>query len=1217
MVNPIESDTKAEWIELYNPTQDTINLSNWKIKDNYATDKIIPANKTTPLFFPPHSFIIITDQDTTLTMPHNENHSVLHYMVDDNSICNGLGNTKDCLLLLNENGSIIDSVEWGFDTEEVTGQPINTPGIGNSLILLHHNKTNNSHTDYAETTIPTLGKENKFSKTGSIQIDILQKYIPKIAQYDTYSPPFAIHVTLSNFSSNGSYKLKSYITGNVSSQYPASQTWTGEQWQYSDRYTHTITTNKTGCWNDWIFLRFSKTYEAYKKQIQHNKTCSIHIKVKDNYTIKETRENSILLDVDNLTTQGVKGGYFINVDYPNTFLCLTDEFEDIVSCYPSEPNNIVEYTPEIEGYHKLTGPLGSDFTLNSITQNGLITELKNNITISFGSYHFKAQTSQSNFDRKNRNQFSTSITIQNTGSLTDTYYILLSEQSPGFHARLETKEITLDPNQKQKVKIYIDPFSLPFIDTKHGNITIKIISKNDPVLQKDHVFTCRIHQPDLTIPNVKSYNQNGEQTETCYEGNIVRIKAFLKNNGEEHAQNVTVSYFLDEIQSDSLIYTKTYETVKQYQKYPSLYWDTKGVSPGEHTIYILADYHNTITELNEQNNKNNISITILDSTPSKVEKQLLITECYYYAHPTIHNEYISLYNPTNESIQLDEWYITTTVNERFSDQKKIMFPKETIIEANTTITLTQNSNDFYTECLTLPDYEYETDANHSVDQLETTSTIFLNNKGGMIALKDSFNHTIDGIVYGNTIGNFSFWNGSSIPSVKQGEILKRCIKNNGFVDTNTAVDWIQPQTFHIGQSRFNPRTFCVNASITPFVSPDTSFRVLSRFFNQADSEILLNVYEFTSMELTNLLLTALQRNVTVKILAEGNPIGGMSEKQQYLFNRLIHHGAIIHILRGDVIQHQFKRYRFTHAKYAILDQKTVIIQSGNYAPTGVPKQTSRGNREWGVAITNKSIASFYTSVFYNDFSLLQPDTNFYSSNLDFYKHNYFVLDPQWYGCYQPIINQTSTFTNFTCVQPVLSPDNSLTAITDLISQANESIYIQQLYIYSNWSNNQNPLIPLLTDKARQGVDIRIILNYNPWYTETNFKNNQTKNILEANGIQVKYIYTNWSIFQNIHNKGVIIDNISVLISSVNWNENSFLNNREVGIIINHPHLAQLYSTVFLSDWTLTDPNQTVNKNNEETSFQFIELNANTIYITALFTMTFIVVIRDWRKRSWP
>jgi phosphatidylserine/phosphatidylglycerophosphate/cardiolipin synthase-like enzyme len=104
----------------------------------------------------------------------------------------------------------------------------------------------------------------------------------------------------------------------------------------------------------------------------------------------------------------------------------------------------------------------------------------------------------------------------------------------------------------------------------------------------------------------------------------------------------------------------------------------------------------------------------------------------------------------------------------------------------------------------------------------------------------------------------------------------------------------------------------------------------------------------------------------------------------------------------------------------------------------------------------------------------------------------------------------------------------------------------------------------------------------------------------------------------VHNKGVIVDNKSVLISSINWNENSFTNNREVGVIITHPSIAQYYCQIFLADWNLSDPFAiTINSTYLSDELQLIELNAHTIYIGALFTMTFIVVARDWRKRSWP
>ena len=183
----------------------------------------------------------------------------------------------------------------------------------------------------------------------------------------------------------------------------------------------------------------------------------------------------------------------------------------------------------------------------------------------------------------------------------------------------------------------------------------------------------------------------------------------------------------------------------------------------------------------------------------------------------------------------------------------------------------------------------------------------------------------------------------------------------------------------------------------------------------------------------------------------------------------------------------------------------------------------------------------------------------------------------------------------------------------MIDSANESINIEQLYIYKNWTDRINPFVERLINKSKNGIDIKVILNYNPVYEETNYKNNLTKQYLEEYGIEVKFIYTNSSYFSNVHNKGMIIDNKSVLISSINWNENSFINNREAGIIIENEDIARYYLDVFFYDWDLNFLRNKSQKN------EFLSPDVdykNTIYIVVIFTLTFALIARDWRKRQW-
>ena len=214
-----------------------------------------------------------------------------------------------------------------------------------------------------------------------------------------------------------------------------------------------------------------------------------------------------------------------------------------------------------------------------------------------------------------------------------------------------------------------------------------------------------------------------------------------------------------------------------------------------------------------------------------------------------------------------------------------------------------------------------------------------------------------------------------------------------------------------------------------------------------------------------------------------------------------------------------------------------------------------------------------------------------------------------FGRYESIFNSVIFSGNFSII-PVLSPDNCYDNIINLINSANQSIFIEQLYIYENWTDEMNPFIKALIDKSKSGLDIKVILNYNTYYSDTNKRSQRTKDILENNGIEVKFIYSNWSVFSNVHNKGVIVDNSSVLISSINWNENSVTQNREVGVIIDSSDIAKYYAEVFFYDWKLKSPKEIIQLQESHADFK------NTIYIVILFTLTFALIARDWRNRKW-
>ncbi|RLF47597.1 MAG: hypothetical protein DRN29_02035, partial [Thermoplasmata archaeon] len=156
------------------------------------------------------------------------------------------------------------------------------------------------------------------------------------------------------------------------------------------------------------------------------------------------------------------------------------------------------------------------------------------------------------------------------------------------------------------------------------------------------------------------------------------------------------------------------------------------------------------------------------------------------------------------------------------------------------------------------------------------------------------------------------------------------------------------------------------------------------------------------------------------------------------------------------------------------------------------------------------------------------------------------------------------------------------------------ILIEQAYIEKEWSNGINPFIKKIVEKNESGVAVRVILNDNPAYISTSAMNKETSEFLRGKGIEMK-LQRNI----NIHNKGMIVDGCKVLISSINWGENSVRNNREIGVIIENEDIAAYFEQIFWYDW------------NYEVGEK--ENMPDEIFLLPLFAATFLIIYL-YRKR---
>lgn len=587
---------------------------------------------------------------------------------------------------------------------------------------------------------------------------------------------------------------------------------------------------------------------------------------------------------------------------------------------------------------------------------------------------------------------------------------------------------------------------------------------------------------------------------------------------------------------------------------------------------------------------------------------ILITELYYHTHTNIKNEYIRLFNPTNHTIDVSGWYLTDEPWKEPDDQPKIIFPDNTRMPSNISWFITQNATALISETLILPNFEYQVDSQPNVSQMRTFRTFILSNTGGTVGLCTSSSTLIDLIIFGDANYDMSCWDGPNIPSSGQGVVLTRNKQNGTFVDTNTAMDWTHPRIHHIGQSDFRLQTYASDAEIITFVSPDNSYETIADELRKARLSIDVNMYEFTNPFLYKELVDALERNVKVRLFMEGSPIGGIDEREKYILAHLAAQGAEIRFIVSDTEKQVNARYQFNHAKYVIIDNETVIVESCNWAKTGVPKNPSSGNREWGIVIRDTQVAGSFLQVFTDDWNPLRIDSFPFEAMNFTVPSNFFLSYETPHGSYNPLFS-AKTVTSRSRITPVFSPDNSEQALLDAIDAATSTIYIQQLYVYSDWGESPSPFVQHLINKSQQGVNVQIILDYNLKYEGTTAILNQTKQYVQDYGIEVKFISSDWSPFATVHNKGMIIDNKTVLISSINWNEQSVRKNREAGILIENEEVARYYATVFLSDWALDLTKGQI------TSFSWADYKY-LMLIAVVICIAVVLIARDWRKRKW-
>ena len=560
----------------------------------------------------------------------------------------------------------------------------------------------------------------------------------------------------------------------------------------------------------------------------------------------------------------------------------------------------------------------------------------------------------------------------------------------------------------------------------------------------------------------------------------------------------------------------------------------------------------------------------------------LITEVYADTNVSYEpDEYIAVTNPTASAIILTGWYLQI-------GSTKLTFPTGTTLAAGQTVYVAKTATNFKNEELFAANFEYGSDSDASVPNMTVTGSVpSIANAGGAVYLYNNSAANVDSFIYGTSTATTG-WTGSTVPTVAEGTIYVREKDEvtGQYPDTNSASDWKHMRVYQAGQSRYNAPTYTYAGTIQPYSSPDNSYNTLVSLINSATTSIDLNVYEFQSTQLLDAIKSAIARGVKVRVFLEGEPVGGLIDQGKYVAQEIVNAGGQVRFIISDTANGIYKRYRFDHAKYAIVDGNRVFSQSENFKSSGVPVNSNYGNRGWGVIVNDASTASFFTNVFNGDWNTASKDSFPFTATDTRYGAPTagFVPDTS-----APTSTYAGGFKNKPItgefnVTPIFAPDSTFlqqTSIIGLARQAQKQLLIEQLYINKYWGSGSTGSVTTTPDvyleevinAARRGVQVRILLD-SAFLDATDPRDNQYTvqyvNDIAATehlDMQAKLIDLPTLGLEKVHNKGVIVDGQKVLVSSINWSENSPENNREAGIIVDNTEVSAYYEPLFWYDWT--------------------------------------------------
>jgi uncharacterized repeat protein (TIGR01451 family) len=606
----------------------------------------------------------------------------------------------------------------------------------------------------------------------------------------------------------------------------------------------------------------------------------------------------------------------------------------------------------------------------------------------------------------------------------------------------------------------------------------------------------------------------------------------------------------------------------------------------------------TATSKSQPSGSTDTAVTTVGNEP---ELPAVLIEALYYDGQAgyDYDEAFRLLNTAAQSVDLGGWRVTDEVD----GTGGVLFPAGTILASGQGITCTRKALAFEEQFGLKADFETD-ETDPAVPELDGSWPMFVND-GGACFLWDASGQPVDALVYAGGTTAVPGWQGPAVepwsPNTyfgAEGQILYRKrdqVTGLPLADTDTAADWAQDPADQVyGRKALYPgwdldRFFWTEritetATLTVAVGPDHLLETVLAQIEGAQQSIWIEGYTLESAALTQALVKRLDAGVSVTILLEGGPAGGIEPAQKWNCGQIRAAGGQVFFMASGTTP---TRYRFQHAKVLLIDDRLVLIGSENLNPSSMPadpKADGTAGRRGVYLITDApGVVSHVQALMGVDIDPANHgDLVTCAEAPDLCTGSPPLSEPNWTS-YTVAFSEPLTLHDEFAFEIIQSPENSLRTVgglLGLLARAGEgdTVLVEQLYEHLHWgpaggmpATDPNLRLEAYLDAARRGATVRILLNsltFADYYNENADTVDYLQSMARAEGLDLQARLGNPTFF-GLHNKMVLahIDGQGTIhIGSINGSEVSAKVNRELALQVRSDEAHAYLQGVFHYDW---------------------------------------------------